>query len=135
MHRTKNVDDLFKLIIQDEKLNILQKKILLNEVRKLRPPEEDRWVYRTVVWILGIVAIGTVLYPFVRSIPEGQDIPGGLLAIGSAAMGALAGYLTPTIKTKRENHPESPPVQRQDDDNLPPSIPDEIQGNTPVARS
>lgn len=134
MHRDRNVDDLFKLIIQDEKLNILQKKILLNEVRKLRPPEEDRWVYRTVVWILGTVAIGTVLYPFVCSIPEGKDIPGGLLAIGSAAMGALAGYLTPAIKTKGESRPEPAPAHRQDDDNLLPPIPDAIQGNTPVAR-
>lgn len=112
MRPQKDINELFKLVIQDEKLNILQKKILLNEVRKLRPPEEDRWVYRTIVWVLGAVALGTVIYPFVNS--TATEIPAGLLSIGSAAMGALAGYLTPNLKPKDErreapDHAEPPP--------------------------
>lgn len=109
MRPQKDINELFKLVIQDEKLNILQKKILLNEVRKLRPPEEDRWVYRTIVWVLGAVALGTVIYPFVN--PSALEIPSGLLAIGSAAMGALAGYLTPNLKPKDE--PRQAPDQAE----------------------
>lgn len=105
MHSQKEVAELFRIIIENKEMNILQKKLLLGEVRKLRPPEEDRWVYRTVVWVLGIVAILTVAYPFIA----GGEMPQGLLAIGSAAMGALAGYLTPTLKPKDENKMDEPP--------------------------
>jgi hypothetical protein len=112
MRSDKDVAELFKAIITDEKLNILQKKILLNEVRKLKSPDEDRWVYRTVVWVLGAVALGTVAYPFLCMAADGsREIPSGLLAIGSGAMGALAGYLTPN-NTRARAEPElhaSPP--------------------------
>lgn len=105
MHSRKEVAELFKVIIENKDMNIFQKKILLNEVRKLKSPDEDRWVYRTVVWVLGAVALGTVAYPFFSA---GAEIPSGLLAIGSAAMGALAGYLTPN-NTKAQAEPEMPP--------------------------
>lgn len=112
MPHQKDINELFKLVIQDERLNILQKKILLNEVRKLRPPEEDRWVYRVIVWALGTVALGTVVYPFVH--PTVTEIPAGLLSIGSAAIGALAGYLTPNLKPKDDANQ----VSDQDDSAL-----------------
>ncbi|QTR51631.1 hypothetical protein [Candidatus Thiothrix anitrata] len=132
MRSKTDVDELFKLIIKDEKLNILQKKILLNEVRKLRPPEEDRWVFRTIVWVLGAVALGAVLYPFVSSSPE---IPAGLLSIGSAAMGALAGYLTPSIRSKNDS--KSEPKQAPVDEEMPAfdlPQPETQQENSPRAR-
>jgi hypothetical protein len=97
MQSRKDISELFRDIIENEKLNILQKKILLNEVRKLKSPDEDRWVYRMAVFVLGAVAIGTALYPYFVDCTK--DIPSGLLALGSAAMGALAGYLTPHSKT------------------------------------
>lgn len=106
----KEVAELFKSVIENKDMNIFQKKILLNEVRKLKSPDEDRWVYRTVVWVLGAVALGTVAYPFLCVGADGvsKEIPSGLLAIGSAAMGALAGYLTPN-NTKARAEPEMPP--------------------------
>lgn len=108
MQSRKDIADLFRDIIENDKLNILQKKILLNEVRKLKSPDEDRWVYRMAVFVLGAVAIGTVAYPFFIS---GSEIPSGLLALGSAAMGALAGYLTPHAKTdSRHDRMPPPPI-------------------------
>jgi hypothetical protein len=112
MRSDKDVAELFKAIITDEKLNILQKKILLNEVRKLKSPDEDRWVYRTVVWVLGAVALGTVAYPFYTN--GSTEIPSGLLAIGSGAMGALAGYLTPNNMKGRSEETPPPSIHNQE---------------------
>ncbi len=108
MQSRKDIAELFRDIIENEKLNILQKKILLNEVRKLTSPDEDRWVYRMAVFVLGAVAVGTALYPYFVDCTKG-DIPSGLLALGSAAMGALAGYLTPHTKTTAQQERPMPP--------------------------
>ncbi len=56
----------------------------------------DNWIYRLVVCFLGITVIGTVIGGFIISGKTGQDIPEGLIALGSAAVGALAGLLAPS---------------------------------------
>ncbi|NEU10703.1 hypothetical protein G3T14_00980 [Methylobacterium sp. BTF04] len=56
----------------------------------------DKWVYRMVVGFLGgvliIVAIGLILLGYAGEKPA----PEGLIALGSAAVGALAGLLAPS---------------------------------------
>jgi hypothetical protein len=68
-------------------------------VRKNTPLEEDVWIYRIVVLALGLavllVIVGAVaLALVVDSIPE--VVTQLLTAIGSAAVGAIAGLLAPT---------------------------------------
>lgn len=63
----------------------------------------DRWIYRIVVCSLGIVVILAVLGAIYLSAatPEGTviRIPDVLTALGSAAIGALAGLLAPSPTT------------------------------------
>lgn len=59
----------------------------------------DRWIYRAVVAVLGLVVLTTVgggIYLAMTangSAPE--SIPDAIVAIGSTALGALAGLLAP----------------------------------------
>jgi hypothetical protein len=62
----------------------------------------DVWIYRAVVVILGICVISTVLGGiFLVVFGKGEAkiaLPDGIVAIGSAAVGALAGLLAPSPK-------------------------------------
>jgi hypothetical protein len=65
------------------------------EAKRTTPLNGDVWVYRMVVGFLGgvvtIVAVGLIVLSFVES----KSTPEGLIALGSAAVGALAGLLAP----------------------------------------
>ena len=56
----------------------------------------DPWVYRLVVVILGAVAVIAAVASFKAVGAEGVKIPDTLTALGSAAIGALAGLLAPS---------------------------------------
>jgi hypothetical protein len=56
----------------------------------------DRWIYRLVVGFLGSTAILVVLSYAIYPIAKIVTIPEGLVAMGSAALGALAGLLAPS---------------------------------------
>ncbi len=66
---------------------------------KALPPHEpeDIPVYHTVVKILGVVSIMAVA-GFITLAVLGKAIPESLVAVGSAAIGALAGLLAPSPK-------------------------------------
>lgn len=55
----------------------------------------DKWIYRGVIIVVGLVAIITVLGVVFLGIYK-IDIPETLTALGSAAIGALAGLLAPS---------------------------------------
>ena len=59
------------------------------------PLDTDPIIYRMVVGSLGgvliVVAVGLIVLAWVKA-----DIPQGLIALGSAAVGALAGLLAPS---------------------------------------
>jgi hypothetical protein len=60
----------------------------------------DRWIYRAVVAVLGLVVLMTVgggIYLAVSATGTTPvQIPDAIVAIGSAALGALAGLLAPS---------------------------------------
>jgi hypothetical protein len=75
-------------------------------LRGLIPPviQTDRWIYRMVVGFLGATVLMTVAGGFclaILSVYRSHDsnpsfnLPDGLIALGSAAVGALAGLLAP----------------------------------------
>ncbi len=70
--------------------------MLINEIRKARLPLADRWLYRWGIWFLGATVIAIILLAFFF-LSEGKDvkISEGLLALGSAAIGALACLISP----------------------------------------
>lgn len=68
-------------------------------IGNLRTPlQTDAWIYRAVVTFLGTVVLLTVtgcLF-IVINIDANRTIPDFLVAIGSTAVGALAGLLAPS---------------------------------------
>jgi hypothetical protein len=64
------------------------------------PLQTDRWIYRAVVVVLGLTVLSTVLGGLAIVLFLHQDaslkLPDSLVAIGSAAVGALAGLLAPS---------------------------------------
>lgn len=62
------------------------------------PLASDVWLYRVVVGVLGLAVLGAMYGIFVLA-QAATAIPDALTAIGSAAVGALAGLLAPSPKT------------------------------------
>ena len=76
-------------------------KAAVNETaEQLRSPiEYDLWIYRWVVIVLGVIAMITVLGGISIAIffdGAGKNLPDAIVALGSAAVGALAGLLAPS---------------------------------------
>ena len=75
-------------------------------IRKLEavpsPLQTDAWIYRMVVLFLGFAVLTTVVGGIVLTYMGGTSpnfqIPQGIVAIGSAAVGALAGLLAHSPK-------------------------------------
>lgn len=55
----------------------------------------DTFVYRVTVIVLGLAVLSVILAQLWITL-EKLDIPDGIIAIGAAAIGALAGLLAPT---------------------------------------
>jgi hypothetical protein len=60
----------------------------------------DAWVYRMVVGFLGAAIILVIVSYTVYALIGTNNVPDGLVAIGSAAIGALAGLLAPSPPTR-----------------------------------
>jgi hypothetical protein len=60
-----------------------------------RPLESDVWIYRIVVLALGLAVLTSIAASTLIAW-NGATPPEGLVAIGSAAVGALAGLLAPS---------------------------------------
>ena len=87
--------DLIRIVLEDTKLQPNEKRILIDELRKNNPGTSDRWTYRYAILTLGGAVILTILgLCYLGAYAEGQ-IPDGLVGIGSAAVGGLAGLLAP----------------------------------------
>jgi hypothetical protein len=77
------------------------KQKLIDELRKSSPPKNDRWIYRYTILFLGTVAVFSVVAVFILSTNK-YPIPDAIVAIGSAAVGALAGLLAPSAPSSSE---------------------------------
>lgn len=68
------------------------------------PKDTDKWIYRLVVGSLGIAILACLAFTFILTLENmekpdpklSMDIPEIFMAIGSAAVGALAGLLAPS---------------------------------------
>ena len=99
--KADSVLDLMQLVIESDNLLPNDKIRIINEIRKARPPLQDRWLFRTVVWFLGLAALTTVVMGFILwdTTKGSPPLPNGLIALGSAALGALAGLLAPSSRS------------------------------------
>jgi hypothetical protein len=63
---------------------------------KNHPLRNDRWIYRATVVVLGSAVISVVVGYLILALNNpNAKIPEALVAIGSTAIGALAGLLAP----------------------------------------
>ena len=86
--------DLLKAVVIDPKLTGTEKELLLAKLKGMSPTS-DRWTFRWAIWILGALAMLTVVAIWMIALLHDPkiEIPAGLVAIGSGAAGALAGLL------------------------------------------
>ena len=78
----------------------LQQQLRENPVGTLQnlaasPLQTDPWVYRIVVAALGLAVLLAIIAAAILA-GMGRTVPEGIIAIGSAAAGALAGLLAPS---------------------------------------
>jgi hypothetical protein len=93
----ETLQELIREVSNNPSLPSDQKVKFLGDLQKLATPlQSDRWIYRLVVACLGLTVLLTVLGGFYLSIKTAATIPEGLIALGSAAVGALAGLLAPS---------------------------------------
>lgn len=93
----ETLQNFIQRVTNDNSLSPDQKVKLLESLQTLSTPlQSDRWIFRLVVAFLGLTVLLTVLGGFYLSIKTAATIPEGLIALGSAAVGALAGLLAPS---------------------------------------
>jgi hypothetical protein len=96
----KSVQELVAEIGADTTIQADQKVKLLTDLQTVTP-SQDKWTYRMVVISLGVALIITIMGGiYINLIGQAKPLPEGLIAIGSAAVGALAGLLVPSPITK-----------------------------------
>jgi len=84
--------DLLRTVVIDPNLTGPEKEALLAALKGMSPTS-DRWTFRWAIWILGLLAVLTVVAIWMIALNKELEIPAGLVAIGSGAAGALAGLL------------------------------------------
>jgi len=96
--KARSVGELITMIANDESL---EKEIKNDPIKAIakeagHPLEMDKWIYRIVVLMLGLTVLLAAYGAIYLAGIAKAEIPDILIAIGSAAVGALAGLLTPT---------------------------------------
>ncbi len=100
--KVDSVRELATMIAKDKSLEEEIRKDPAKAIAKIAesPLKTDKWIYRIVVSALGLAVLLTVSGGIYLAAKPDTAIPEILIAIGSAAVGALAGLLTPIPSSK-----------------------------------
>jgi hypothetical protein len=95
--RTESSTELAAMIAGNPELQRQVKEDPVGTLQRLAAPlESDRWIYRIVVGLLGLSALFIVIGVFVlKAVDKATPIPDAMVAMGSAAIAALAALLVP----------------------------------------
>ena len=94
--RVQSVSELAVKVAQDADLQAQIKADPVTAIANVAAPlQNDVWIYRLVVGALGLVVLLAILGAIILTL-KGQTVPDVLTALGSAAVGALAGLLAPS---------------------------------------
>ena len=94
--RASTATDLAELVRTDPDLQAEVKKDPVETLERLsRPLESDLWIYRIVVGTLAFSILAVIVASTVIVLVQDSDVPDVLVAIGTGAIGALAGLLAP----------------------------------------
>jgi hypothetical protein len=95
--------ELMRVVLTDQTLEPGEKKDLIDELRRNNPGPSDRWTYRYAILILGGAVLLTIASLLLLSWYDSK-VPEGLVAIGSASAGGLAGLLSPGRSKEPNEH-------------------------------
>ena len=95
--RVETVQDLAELVREDPALaKEIQSRPAETIAELAAPLERDVWIYRIVVGALSLVAVVAIVGAIVVAVStDDTQVPDAVVALGSAAVGALAGLLAP----------------------------------------
>ena len=96
--RSDTATGIAALVANDPKLQQQIKEDPVGTLNRLAEPplESDKWIYRIVVGSLGLSAVLVVVGVFIlKALDDKITIPDAMVAIGSAAIAALAALLVP----------------------------------------
>jgi hypothetical protein len=94
--RTDSSTELAAMIAKSPELQQQVKDDPVGTLQNLAEPlDTDPWIYRIVVTSLGASAVLVVVFVFVLELKGQTSIPDTMVAIGSAAIAALAALLVP----------------------------------------
>lgn len=94
--RASTATDLAELVRDDPDLQAEVRKDPVETLERLsRPLENDLWIYRIVVGTLAFSILAVIVASTLIVITQDGDVPDVLVAIGTGAIGALAGLLAP----------------------------------------
>ena len=100
--KLQNLEELGKTLKANPALLDEFNKDPLKVMQQFELPTNDKWVYRLVVSALGLtillIIIGVVILMANDAIKGDATVPTIFTALGSAAIGALAGLLAPSPK-------------------------------------
>jgi hypothetical protein len=100
--KMESLRNLESMIAESPELTEQNKEKMLAEVKEAKTPlQTDKWIYRIVVGALAVAILTCLAFTFVISLRNTDpnvsiDMPEIFMAIGSAAVGALAGLLAPS---------------------------------------
>jgi len=100
--KVDSVRELVTMIKKDKSLEEEIRKDPAKAIAKITesPLKTDEWIYRIVVSALGLTVLIAVSGGIYLAAKPDTAIPEILIALGSAAVGALAGLLTPAPGSK-----------------------------------
>lgn len=95
----QSVSDLAARVAQDPQLEAKIKENPAQAIANVAatPLQTDKFIYRTVVISLGLTVLISIIGTLIMAY-NAKLIPEGVVALGSAAVGALAGLLAPSPK-------------------------------------
>lgn len=101
----RSYDEFKTELLEDDKLQEEFKEDPKAAVAKYsgrNPLDTDKWIYRIIVIALGatvlFIILGVIVLMTLDKISADKEVPTILTAIGSAAIGAMAGLLAPAPK-------------------------------------
>ena len=101
MNTLRTLNNVIEKINADPAIPAEQKTEIVTKLDEIADPlRKDNWIYRLVVIFLGVSAVATVIGGIIIAIKSTGtaklELPQGIVAIGAAAVGALAGLLAPS---------------------------------------
>jgi hypothetical protein len=94
--RTDSATELAEIVADSPQLQAEVSKDPAAALRRLAAPlDSDPWIYRIVVLVLGLTILSVVATSFVLILSD-KSIPDILVAVGTGAIGAMAGLLAPS---------------------------------------